>query len=82
MSDPNKTVLLTSLKSELMKTKYFFDEEGRNTYIVQAPAHTIDGGAALVTKFDYDGDDVQASGSVEYQGTWDEAWDITETEPE
>lgn len=81
MADPNKAALLKTLKAELMKTKYFFDGSGRNTYIVQAPAAALNGAVALVTKFTYTGAEVVATSEVEYEGQWDSSWDVVQDTP-
>lgn len=78
----DKAKILKSLKSESMQTHYVYDGFGRNTYIIQAVTGSADGGPALVTKFAFADDDATSpSGSVEYVGQWDAAWEITEDAP-
>lgn len=71
------TALITSGKHEMTKAHYVYDDDGRATHIYQAPAGMIDGGPCLVTKYSYYGTSVRVENSIEYEGAWDSAWDLT-----
>lgn len=77
----SKRSVLRTLKDELHKCRYFYDGDGRNTYVVQAARDARDGDLCLVTKYEYDGVSTRISSSREYEGQWDGDWDSTETEP-
>lgn len=78
--NPQNATLLTAGK-QYMKTKYFYDGSDRCSYIVQASKDADDGEPAMVTKFTYVGATSQIEASTEYEGVWDEAWDIAEDTP-
>lgn len=80
--EKSKTAVLTTQFNELQKTRYFYDGNGRQTFMVQAARDVAHGGPALVTKFGYaDADSTQIESTREYEGTWDQAWDIEEETP-
>lgn len=82
-NEASKSALITSQKNEMRKTRYFYDgTTGRPTYMVEAARDVADGGPCLVTKFDYaDGTTLIVRGTVEYEGEWDDTWDIAESVP-
>lgn len=76
-----QSAALRTAEKQYMWTKYFHDGNGRCTYIVQAPRGSADGGKALVTKYTYVGITNTIDVTVEYEGAWDESWNVVEDTP-
>lgn len=81
--DRSKSALVTAQKNEYRKTRFFYDvSTGRQTFIVEAAKDVRDGGPCIVTQFAYaDALTLVVQGTTEFEGQWDEAWDIVETTP-
>lgn len=74
----NKTALILSGKNEYKKQyyEYMTDLSGRLLRLWEAPVDQVNGAPCIVTKFAYVGSTTQLSGSVEFEGAWNSAWDI------
>lgn len=73
----NQNHIMTG-RDTLMKVHYEYDEDRRVTHMYQAAKDAAHGAKCLVTKNTYTGSFIEPDGSTEYEGEWDEAWDIEE----
>lgn len=76
MSVKSKTDLLTTQRSEFIKSYTTFDIEGRIEYIYTAPTDAVHNTPCTVVQYVYVGaNTTQIKAMKEGKARWDEAWD-------
>ncbi len=61
---------------EYTKSHFVYNVAGLLHYVYEARAGTRHNEVCLITKYSFDGSD-RISGRLEFEGVWDEAWDLT-----
>lgn len=74
----NKSALILAGKNEYKKQHYEYLSDGtqRLLKLYETQLDTADGKPCIVTQFAYVGSTAQLAGTIEYEGSWQSAWDI------
>jgi hypothetical protein len=74
----NKSALILAGKNEYKKQHYEYLSDGtqRLLKLYETQLDTADGKPCIVTQFAYVGSTTQLAGTIEYEGSWQSAWDI------
>lgn len=71
----SKTKLLKSHLNEYVKTKVFYDVEGRPEFVYSASSDLEDGGPCTVTQYAYIGTTPRVDFMKESEAVWDATWE-------